>query len=763
MQVFNQRWALTNFLFSITLALSALGSSGSAQVIIEPQIVVEPAQSSGLTVEAIFKQRKFSPDSFVPNWESEGGKFIRPKKSATQNNAFDLVAIDPANGSETVLFSADKLIPAGTNKPLAIKDHQWADNRNLALIYTNTRKVWRHHSRGDYWLLNRTNGSLRQVGKDKPEATLMFAKFSPDAKRIAYVCQGNVYIENVESGETKKITEKSSPEIINGTSDWVYEEEFDLKDCIRWSPDSKKIAFWEFDTSKVGEFTLINNTDSLYPKLKTFKHTKPGETNSAVRMGVIHLEDGSTKWLDVPGDNRDNYLPRARWTGDNELMLQRLNRAQNRNSVLLADATTGTTKELFYDEDKAWVDTCDTIVEVNDGKQFTWISEKDGWRHVYLVDQTTGEMNLITPGNYDVMTLLRVTEDSIYFIGSPEKPTDRYLYRVPLTGGAAERLTPERYVGWNDYNISADGKFAVHTVSGFGSPPVVQMVKLPTHESVRVLYNNERIRSELGKLPKTQTEFIKVNVEGVALDSWIMKPINFDPSKQYPVIVHVYGEPWGTTVTNRWDSRNYLWHRLMCEKGYAVCSIDNRGTKVPRGRDFRKSVYKQIGILAAADQAGAVKAITNHYTWMDKSRIGVWGWSGGGSMTLNAMFKYPDLYHTGVSIAAVPDQRYYDSIYQERYNGTPQNNPAGYRDGSPIHYAKNLKGNLLIIHGTGDDNCHYQTVELLINELIKQDKQFAMMAYPNRSHSINEGENTSVHLRKLMTNYFLKNLPAGGK
>lgn len=718
----------------------------------------------GLTIESIFASGKYFADSFRPQWESAGAKFVRDQPSVSIDGAVDLVAVDPISGETTILVSAEQLIPQGSTKPLKIADLQWSADRNLALIFTNTRKVWRHHSRGDYWLMDRSAQTLRQVGVDRPETSLMFAKLSPFATRIGYVSQGDVFVEDVATGETRQITKKRNPEIINGTSDWVYEEEFDLKDCFRWSPDGERIAFWEFDTTEVGEFTLINNTDSLYPTLKTFKHTKPGEKNSAVRIGIVDLATQKTTWLDVPGDPREHYLPRARWMSNEQMMIQHLNRDQNLNSVRLADVVTGETRELFRDTDAAWIDTCDYQIEVEDGKRFVWVSERDGWRHVYFVDATTGEMQLMTPDEFDVFELLRVTGDWIYFIGSQDRPTDRYLYRCPIGGGSATRVTPAEFEGWNSYDISPDGTIAFHTYSKFGQPPVTNLVKLPAHEYVRTVVSNERLQTAVNQLPPVDSSFLKVGVgDEVYLDAWLMNPVNFDPTRQYPLVVHVYGEPWGTTVTNNWGGQNYLWHRMLAEKGYAVCSIDNRGTNVPRGREFRKTVYGRVGILPASDQAAAVQALLRHFNWIDERRIGVWGWSGGGSMTLNAMFKYPDLYRTGVSVAPVPDMRYYDSIYQERYMGTPAKNPEGYREGSPIHFAKNLKGNLLIVHGTGDDNCHYQTIELLINELVKQDKQFSMMAYPNRSHSINEGPNTSVHLRRLMTNYFLNYLPAGPK
>lgn len=740
------------------LALGAVASRAVAQA---PVAASQQSAEKTLTVKSAFADKSFRTKSFSPAWETSGKTYLFNKR-AEGTSGFDLMAVDPVTNEETLLIAASQLIPEGKTKPLPIASHQWSSDRELALVFTNTRKVWRHHSRGDYWLVNRTSGQLRQIGADKPESSLMFAKLSPDAKSVAYVCDSDLYIEDLASGETTRLTKKRTPDIINGTSDWVYEEEFSLKDCFRWCPDSKRIAYWEFDTSEVGEFILINNTDTLYPTLKKFKHTKPGQKNSAVRLGVLDLADKKTTWIKLEGDPREHYIARARWQNENELIIQYLNRKQNKNSILIADGSTGDTKLLFADTDAAWVETCDYDQEINDGKEMIWVSEKDDWRHIYRVDLTTGQMKLITPDPFDAYQLLRVTDEFVYFLGSKDQATDRYLYRCPLDGGTATRVTPANFEGWNTYDISPDGTVAFHTYSKFGTPPTTTLIDLPSHKTVRTIAKNPRVAAALAELTPVKTELVKVPAaDGTQLDAWLMQPANFDPAKKYPLIVFVYGEPAGTTVTNNWGGGRYLWHRMMAEQGYAVCSVDNRGTKVPRGAKFRKSIYEKIGIIAPQDQAAAIKDLTSRTSWLDQDRVGVWGWSGGGSMTLNAMFKYPDVYHTGVSIAPVPNMLYYDSIYQERYQGIPKDNPTGYKDGSPIHYAKNLEGNLLIVHGTGDDNCHYQTVELLINELVKQDKQFSMMAYPNRSHSINEGANTTIHLYTMMKNFFMKNLPAG--
>ena len=751
------------------LFLSLTTDSISAQAVASPeqtgvpQEPQQPEKPTGLTVEKIFGSKTYSAKRFTPAWEATGKTYVRKSPSKAINGASDLISVDPTTHEKTVLFAAEDLVPTGASKSLSIASHQWSADRELALIFTNTRKVWRHHSRGDYWLMDLETKNLRQIGKDRPATSLMFAKFSPDAKYVAYVSEGDIYMESVADGIETRLTKKRTPDIINGTSDWVYEEEFSLKDCFRWCPNSQRIAYWEFDTSEVGEFVLVNNTDTLYPTLKKFKHTKPGQKNSAVRMGVINLSDKQTTWLQVPGDPCENYLARAHWVNENELMLQHLDRPQHKNSVLIANANTGKTRLLFADSDPTWVETNNYEINLNDGKEFVWLSEKGGWRQVYRVDAATGQMKRITDDKMDVVKMLRVTNQEIYFIGSKDNATQRYLYRCPLEGGAASRVTPDKYTGWNSYDISPDGSIGFQTYSSMTEPPVVRLVELPSHKLIREIETNESVKQAVALLAPVEIRFEQLRVSETDLDAWVMKPVNFDPAKKYPLIVFVYGEPAGTTVRNQWDGGKYLWHRMMAEKGYVICSIDNRGTKVPRGRDFRKSIYGKIGIIAPQDQAVAVRLLLDKYDWLDSDRVGVWGWSGGGSMTLNALFKHPDLYHTGVSIAPVPNMLYYDSIYQERYQGIPSDNPTGYRDGSPIHFAKNLKGKLLVIHGTGDDNCHYQTVELLLNELVKHDKQFSMFAYPNRSHSINEGENTTIHLRKMMAKFFLDNLPAGGR
>lgn len=734
---------------SLLLVATALGQHGNV-----------------LTVDRIFDTHEFASQSYDVQWSNAGSQYVVQLPASDQGSGKNIVLIDALSGQQTSVASARDLTPQGQH-PLDVADYSLSDDRSKMLIYTNTRRVWRYETRGDYWILDLSTKRLAQVGGSQPGSSLMFAKFAPDGNSVAYVSEGDIWLESTVDGQApaRKLTNKEHSEIINGTSDWVYEEELDVRDGFRWSPDGRYIAFWQFDTSGVEEFTMINNTAALNPQLTKFKYPKAGRQNSAVRAGVVDVKSGEIRWLELPGNPRDHYLARLDYVPDTQLFLvQQLNRDQNTNTVYEVDSATGNFRAVLVDRDDAWVEVNDDLVWLGGNKSFSWISEQDGWRHLYLVERATGQMKLVTPGAFDVVELKKIlpNQNTCYFVASPNQATQRYLYRATLDGQSISRVTPENQSGWHSYNLSADGTVATHNWSQADMPPTIDIVRLPSHDTIRTVVTNSVLKSKLAQLAPGKTRFLKVRLDdGTLIDGSLLLPPIFDVTKKYPIIFYVYGEPWGTTVVDRWQGDRYLWHRMMTEKGYIIGSFDNRGTKVPKGRGWRKVIYKQIGVLASADQAEAARKLISAYTWIDKQRVGVWGWSGGGSMTLNAMFRYPQLYKTGISVAPVPDQKYYDTIYQERYMSTPRKNPDGFKNGSPITFAKNLVGNLLIIHGTGDDNCHYQTTELLINELIKQNKQFSMMAYPNRSHGIREGENTTRHLFTLMTNYFLHNLPSG--
>jgi dipeptidyl-peptidase-4 len=729
----------------------------------------QPADPSLLTVERIFVKHEFKTADWGPaRWLKDGSGYTTLEASEKSKEAKDVVRYDPASGQREVLVSAASLIPPGDTKPLKIEGYAWSDDARKLLLFTNAQRVWRQNTRGDYWVFDRGNGKLQKLGAKAEPSTLLFATLSPSGDKGAYVHRNNLHVQNLDDLGVVPLTTDGSDTIINGTSDWVYEEEFGLRHAFRWSPDGKHLAYWQFDTSGVPNFSLVNYTDGLYPKITTFPYPKAGQTNSACRIGVVAASGGTTHWFDAGADARNHYIPELVWTPDSRaVVFQQLNRLQNENRVLRGDVASGQTQVLYTDRDKAWVDVTHGWHWVKAGEQFLWLSEQDGWRHLYSVSRSGTPVTLLTPGDYDVVSIAGVDEKLVaaYLIASPDNPTQRYLYRVPLAGGGKlERVTPEGQPGIHSYVPSPDGRWAFHTYSRFGQPPVIDLVRLPSHERVRVLADNSALRAKLDRLKPCPPEFFRVDIGGgVKLDAWCIKPPDLDPAKRYPVVFHVYGEPAGQTVLDGWGGEGYLWHCLLAQQGYLVMSLDNRGTPAPRGREWRKSVYRQVGILSSADQAAGTRQILRERPYVDPERIGIWGWSGGGSMTLNAMFRYPDLYRIGMAIAFVSNMRFYDTIYQERYMGLPADNEAGYRDGSPISFAQRLQGRLLLVYGTGDDNCHYQNCEALVNELVKHNKPFSLMVYPNRTHSIREGDNTRRHLYETLTRYLHENLPPGPK
>jgi dipeptidyl-peptidase-4 len=719
-------------------------------------------EPSGLEAKLtrIFADEEFEPETFGPaKWQDDGAFYTTLESSkAAGEEAKDIVRYETASGKREVLIEASRLVPEGETEAFEIDEYAWSEDKKQLLIFTNTQRVWRRNTRGDYWVMNLVSGELKKLGGEAEPSTLMFAKFSPDGTRVAYVREKNLYVEEVESGKIIALTTDGSETTINGTSDWVYEEEFGVRDGFRWSPDGKRIAYWHFDSSGIDKFALINNTGTLYPEITLIPYPKAGTTNSAVRIGVVGADGGEIRWMEVPGDPRDIYVARMDWADDSEmLILQQLNRLQNTNDVLLAEAATGKVVRAHRDQSDTWVEVMDEVVWLEGSREFVWLSEMSGWRHAYRVGRDGTGDKLITRFDADVMSVVGMDDSRewLYFIASPGNATQRYLYRARIDGtGSPERVTPADQPGTHSYDLSPDGRFAFRTRSQFDEPPVVDLVRLPAHETVRVLVDNAELRGKLTGIVEPPVEFFQTEVEeGVFLDTWMLKPRDFDPAAKYPLLVFVYGEVARTTVVDRWGGERMLFHRAIADEGFVVVSFDNRGTPAPKGVAWRKVVYGTVGDLSSRDQAAAVRALAAKRPYVDPDRVAVWGWSGGGSNTLNCMFRFPEVFKVGISVAPVPDQTLYDTIYQERYMGLPQDNEEGYRIGSPINFAEGLEGRLLLIHGTADDNVHYQGTERLVNRLIELGKPFDMMVYPNRTHSIKEGEGTRLHIYSLIARY----------
>lgn len=680
-----------------------------------------------------------------------------------------VVAVAVKDDSREVILTAEQLTNPETGKPFQFRSYEMSADNKKALLYTNTKRVWRQDTRGDYWVLDRESGKLAQLGKGLPESSLMFAKFSPDGTRVAYVSKNNIYVEDVATMKYTKITTDGNDEIVNGTSDWVYEEEFGLRDCFRWSGDGESIAYWQFDTSGTGWFSIINNVDYLYPEVTKFPYPKAGTTNSAAKIGFVSAKGGTTTWLPIPGDPRNNYLPRMEFIpNSNTMFIQQMNREQNTNKIWTYTIGQNDLKNIYVDQDKAWVETNNNIHWLQNKKQtwFTFMSERSGYRHMYRVLADGSKTEAITKGDFDFISEVGfdVKRGFVYFMATEKNFTQRYLYRAKIWGnGECERLTPMDQEGTHSYRMSPTCDYAVHTWSNTGMLPKTELLQFPKGNLVKVMATNEEAQKQWNALGLPKKEFVRTHSSDIDLDAYWIKPANFDPNKKYPVILDIYGEPASSTVQDGFSTDG--WHQYLAQLGYIVMSIDPRGANTPRGREWRKCIYGEVGTFASKDIAEGISNLAKEYSFIDAERIGVTGWSGGGAQTLNCMFRYPNVFKTGIAVAFVADEKLYDTIYQERYMNTPQNNPEGYKKGSPITYAAGLtdKQNLLLMHGTGDDNVHYQSTERLVNELVKNGKTFYQIVYPMRTHGISEGAGTSLHVRKTMADFWLKNLPAGAK
>lgn len=732
--------------------------------------------SSKLSIDRIFSSGEFRQERLGRSkWLGNGDAYTVLERSEQTERGMDIVKYNTKTGKKEILVAADRFIPAGAETPLRFGSYDWSDDLTRLMIFTNTKRVWRANTRGDYWVYDLNAGTLTQLGPELPESSLMFAKFTHDGTKAAFVSGHNIYMQDLGSGKVTQLTFDGTEDIINGTFDWVYEEELSCRDGFRWSSDGKFIAFWQLDATNIRDFLMINYTDSIYSHTIPVQYPKAGQDPSSAKVGTVDVETGTITWIDIPGDPVQHYLPRMQWVGTtHQLLVQQLNRHQNENKLWLVDITGGGIVNFYTETDKAWVDIdhpdvaqshwgAADLTFLEGGQDFIWTSEKDGWRHLYRKSINNDQEVLLTGGDYDIASFYGVDEKKgyVYFNASPENATQRYLYRVNLDGsGGLTRLTPDDMPGVNRYDFAPGMHYAIWSSSALNRVPTTDLVSLPKHKVIRNLVANQEFAAKMATLDLGTGEFFKVTTaEGIEMDGYMIKPPDFDPSKKYPVLFDLYGEPWGQTATDSWGN---LWHHMLAQQGYIVMTMDNRGTPCPKGREWRKSIYKNIGVVNSGDQASATREIIK-WDFVDADRIAVWGWSGGGSMTLNLMFRYPEIYRTGMAVAAVADLRYYDNLYQERYTGIPQEVPEVYTEGSPITHAKNLEGNLLIVHGTADDNVHYQNAEALIMELVKHNKKFTVMPYPNCSHSIYEIEGATLHLYTLLTDYLMEHVEAGGK
>jgi dipeptidyl-peptidase-4 len=580
---------------------------------------------------------------------------------------------------------------------------------------------------------------------------------SPDGQHLLVSEQGNLFVRELSSDRKVQLTHSVADSPVSN-------------ERAAWSPDGNWIVFVQSDESDVRLRPILVPTDPTFPEVQQVRFARVGEAIPTLRIGVVDAQGKAIRWISVPIPTEGYYLGQVEWAGNSqELLIEKLSRFRDEREFLLVDVSTGAIRLIFHESDPAWVvasqGTNDGLMWIREGQAFIVLTEKDGWRHAYVYGRDGQERACLTPGSYDIIERAVVDEAGgwFYFFASPDNATQKYLYRVRLDAGAEpERVTPTDRPGTHDYSFSPDAKWAFHTYSTFDTPPVVELVQLPEHRVVRVLEDNQALRHKMESVIAQPTEFFQLEIEGgVVMDAWMIKPSNFDPSKKYPVLVYVYGEPHAQTVLDGWGFVHADYHRMIADLGYLVVSIDNRGTPGPKGAVWRRAIAGSLGPLSTAEQALGVKELGRTRPYVDLSRVGIWGWSGGGSNTLNAMFREPDVYHVGIAVAPKPQSQLYNAWFQEIYMKTPEVNPDGYRRAAPIHFAEGLKGDLLIIHGTGETNTHLQITEGLVDRLIELGKRFDYMAYPHRDHGLREGPGTAVHLRMLMTRYLLEHLPPG--
>ena len=599
-------------------------------------------------------------------------------------------------------------------------------------------------------------GNRTVLNAPPPEKSPASGRPSPDGARVVFAQQGNLYVRDMGSDRAIPLTRNAPDGPVSNSQ-------------AAWSPDGKWVVFVQSDESDVKLRPVLVPDDPSYPKVREVRFARVGGTIPALRVGVVDAQGRATRWIPIPMPSEGFYLGRVEWAGNShELMIEKLSRFRDEREFLLADIRTGGLRRIFHEADPAWVDGSYALNAgwswIREGKAFVVLSEKDGWRHAYVYSREGKELALLTPGQFDIIERAVVDERGgwFYFYASPDNATQKYLYRAHLDGaGSPERVTPVDQPGTHDYAFSPDARWAFHTYSTFDKPPVTQLVRLSEHKAVRVLESNDELHKRTKPLISQPTEFFQLDIGGVVMDAWMIKPPGFDPSRKYPVLVYVYGEPHAQTVLDAWGKAQADYHRVIAELGFLVVSIDNRGTPAPKGAAWRRAIFGSLGPLSTEEQAAAITELGRSRPYVDSSRVAIWGWSGGGSNTLNAMFRKPDVYHVGIAVAPKPQPHLYNAWFQEIYMRTLEVNPEGYRRAAPINFAAGLKGRLLIIHGTGETNTHLQITEGLVDRLIELGKRFDYMAYPNRDHGIREGPGTSVHLRLLMARYLVEHLAPG--
>jgi dipeptidyl-peptidase-4 len=701
------------------------------------------------TVAEIFNSTKFVSKSLRGiHWKKDGNHFIYNEVDQ-KTGMTNFITYDIATGKRELFVAGKDIEESG--KPFRFKHSIWSPEEDY-ILFTGTRRARRIKTGGNFYLYDVKTKKLRRLtDTDKKQVNV---KFSPDGKSIAFVRANNLFKMDLSSGKETQLTFDGQEHVLNGHFDWVYEEEFGIIEGWQWSPDGNYIAYWQIDERRVPEYDIVQY-DSLHLNWNRMRYPKAGDPNSIVKIGVVNVKTGKNVWMDIGRDD-DIYIPRIKWLpGGNKLAILRLNRLQNKIEMLIGNVTNGNTELIFAETDERWLEVDDDLTFLKNSNEFIWTSEEDGFKHIYLYDMSGKLIRQITKGAWEVRNIAAVDEGNriIYFTATQKSPLENHLYRIDFDGRNLKQIT--KTPGWHRINFSPNYETYLDFFSQMGVPEKVALFT-NTGELKEIIVENPV--EALKEYRMSKPEFFTFETsDGVSLNAWMLKPPDFDENKKYPVLMYVYGGPGSQTVVNRWGRRRYLWFQMLAQKGYIVASVDNRGTGA-RGAAFKKITYKNLGYWEVHDQIEGGKYLAS-LPYVDKDRIGIFGWSYGGYMSSLVLFKGNEVFKTAVSVAPVTHWKFYDTIYTERYMQTPQLNPTGYKNSAPLNYARNLEGNFLLIHGTSDDNVHFQNSVALVNELIAHNKQFQTMYYPGRYHGIREGsKNTQEHVYTLMTNFILEKL-----
>lgn len=710
-------------------------------------VLTAQTEKKNLTLDDVFGNRKLSTRGGASFTSMKDGEhYFQVKK-----DSINLYEYATGKYTSTLLF-AKQLVPEGDTVPIPLGSPEFSADETKMMFTRDYEPIYRYSSKANYYVFDTKTGKTNIISKAGKQR---LATFSPDGSKVAFVRDNNIFITDLNSREEKQITfDGKMNEVINGATDWVYEEEFGFTQAFFWSPDGSGIAFYRFDESGVKEYHLTYYGD-LYPELYKYKYPKAGEANSLVTIHVYDLASGLTKTVDI-GAETDIYIPRIKWTNDPQtLALYRMNRHQSKLELLLADAATGTSHVIYTEVNKYYIDVNDNWTFLKDNKHVLLTSEKDGFNHIYIYDLLGNPVRQVTTGNWEVVDLLGIDEAKgiIYFTSTESSPLNRDLYSINMDGKKKTRLIAKD--GTSSASFSANFAYFVNRWSDMNTPPYVAVYKANGQE-LRMITDNAKAKEAIVEYNFNKAEFFTFTTgDGITLNGWMLKPPDFDPGKKYPVLFTIYGGPGSQTVQNRWGTVS-TWNQMLAQNGIIMVSVDNRGTGY-RGEEFKKCTYLQLGKYETLDQVEAAKYLGT-LPYIDKNRIGMWGWSFGGYLTLSSLTKGADYFSLGVAVAPVTNWKYYDNIYTERFMRTPAENAEGYESNSPVNHAGEYKGKLLLIHGMADDNVHPQNSYDMISALVKEKKEFDLMLYPNSNHGIYTGEGTTMHLYKRMTDFILGNL-----